>query len=311
VGWRDLLAKGDETVTLPWLGGRSLRSHAQTWALEGRLPREHGWHKFKLGARTASEPVAAEAQSDLLKQVVSGYLVGDRMVPDGARCEPDPKQIVAFSEKVHLLEDGLDRFARVSAGRIFQEGPLVYRSLEMPLGPEEEVVTAFLDQKTSVVDIKGVSPALDAAFRMEIWQREETERRRRELERLRREEEERLEKEARRQALVEKLGDAKGRREMAKYDFAEAAKAALAVGGAEVLDHRKNVRKGEWVVKYRLDGQRFECVCDENLRIVDAGICLVDHDTEERGDTFFTLESLPAVIREAIRRGKLVIFRHV
>jgi hypothetical protein len=51
-------------------------------------------------------------------------------------------------------------------------------------------------------------------------------------------------------------------------------------------------------------------VADEDLRIVDSGICLIDHDTGERGDTLFTLESLPAVIKEAIDDGKLVIFRH-
>ena len=311
MGWRDLLKKDDESVTLPWLGGRSLRSHAQTWALDGRLPREHGWFKFKINGRTASEPLPMDPDQAQIRNIIRGYLVGDRLVPDGARVEPDPKQIVLFSEQAHLIEAGLDRFARACAGRIYLDGPLVYLGQEMPLGPEQEVLQAFLDQKLSVSCIQGVSPALDAAFRMETWQRTEAERRRRELERLRKEEEERLEKEERRKALVEKLGDAKGRREMAKYDFEEAAKAALIVGGAELLDHKKSVRKGEWTVKYRLDGRRFECVCDENLRIVDAGICLVDHDTDEKGDTFFTLESLPAVVKQAQREGRLVIFRHV
>jgi hypothetical protein len=66
------------------------------------------------------------------------------------------------------------------------------------------------------------------------------------------------------------------------------------------------------VVRFRLLGRRFECTCDERtLRILDAGICLVDHATGERGDTRFTLESLPAVILEADRDDKLVVFRHV
>jgi hypothetical protein len=47
----------------------------------------------------------------------------------------------------------------------------------------------------------------------------------------------------------------------------------------------------------------------ETLRIIDSGICLIDHATDERGDTYFTLESLPAVIAQAIREGHLVIFR--
>ena len=47
------------------------------------------------------------------------------------------------------------------------------------------------------------------------------------------------------------------------------------------------------------------------MRIIDSGICLQDHNTGEKGDTYFTLESLPAVIRQADREGKLVVYRHV
>lgn len=310
MGWRDLLTKGDEKVTLPWLGESELRASSRYWTVQGKRPKEHGWFQFKIEGRTVKFDGKAEAQPDLLVDSVRGYLVGDRLVTDDARCEPDPKQIVGFSEQVHLLEEGLDRFARVRAGRVYKDGPLVYQGPEFPMGPEDEVLQAFLDQKTSVSDIKGVTPALDAAFRMETWQRAEAERRRIELERIRREEEEKRAREERRQALVKKLGDGEGRREMALVDFNAAAKAALAVGGAEFLD-AKQARKGEWAVKYRLNGQRFECVCDIRLHIVDAGICLVDHDTDEKGDTFFTLESLPAVVLQAQRERRLVIFRHV
>ncbi len=53
-------------------------------------------------------------------------------------------------------------------------------------------------------------------------------------------------------------------------------------------------------------------MCEQaTLRIVDAGICLVDYRTREKGDTRFTLESLPDVIREAIRNRVLHVFRHV
>ena len=73
----------------------------------------------------------------------------------------------------------------------------------------------------------------------------------------------------------------------------------------------KKLRHNEWAVRYRLDRQKFECVCDERLRIIDAGICLTSHDTDERGDTYFTLESLPGVVLQGQREHKLVIFRHV
>ena len=310
MGWRDLLQTGDEKVTLPWLGGRTLYSSAQRWSIEGRLPKEYGWHTFKIANREAQLEGPADSQPEALQHSVRGYLVGDRIVADDVRVDPDPKRIVAFSEKVFLLDDGIDRFARVRAGRINKEGPLVYQGLEMPLGQEDQVLEAFLDQKTSLTHLKDVSPALDAAFRMESWQRAEAERRRIELERVRREEEEKRQKEERRQNLVKKLGDGEGRREMALHDFDAAAKAALAVGGAVFLDAKK-LRHNEWAVRYRLDRQRLECVCNERLRIIDAGICLIDHDSGEKGDAFFTLESLPAVVAQAQRERRLVIFRHV
>jgi hypothetical protein len=312
MGWRNLIQTDDEKITLPWLGGNTLCSVAQRWSIEGRHPKEYGWFTFRIANRSARVQGPADAQPDLLQHSVRGYLVGDRFVADDVRVDPDPKRIVEFSEKVFLLDDGLDRFARVRAGRINKEGPLIYQGLEMPLGQEDQVLEAFLDQKTSVTDLKSVPPALDAAFRMESWQRAEAERSRVELERLQREEEEKRQKEERRQALVKKLGDGEGRREMARHDFDAAARAALAVGGAVFLD-AKSVRKNEWAVRYRIgnDRQKFECVCNERLRIIDAGICLIDHGTHEKGDTFFTLESLPAVVQQAQRERRLVIFRHV
>ena len=124
--------------------------------------------------------------------------------------------------------------------------------------------------------------------------------------------------EERRRQIVETLGDAAGRREVAVVDFAEAARAALAVGGAEYLDSRAAHGRNEMVVRFRLNRRRFECTCDRRtLRIVDAGICLTAHYDDDsfeegtRGDGFFTLESLPSVIMEAERGGKLVVFRHV
>jgi hypothetical protein len=310
MGWRDLLQTGNEEIVLPWLGGRSLHSASQRWSIEGRLPKEYGWHTFKIVNRGAFAGELVGAQPDLLQHTVRGYLVGDRLVADDASIDPDPKRVAEFSERVFLLDEGMDRFARVRAGRINKEGPLVYQGLEMPLGKEDQVLEAFLDQRSSVALIKGVPPALDAAFRMESWQRAEAERRRAELELLRLQEEEKRQKEERRKELVRKLGDGEVRREMALHDFDAAARAALAVGGALFLDAKK-LRHNEWAVRYRLDRQKFECVCDERLRIIDAGFCLTDHNTDERGDTYFTLESLPGVALQAQRELKLVIFRHV
>ena len=71
------------------------------------------------------------------------------------------------------------------------------------------------------------------------------------------------------------------------------------------------------MVQFRHLNRRFECTCDRHtLRIIDSGICLTAHYDDDhfeegtKGDTFFTLETLPNVIAEAERLGKLVVFRH-
>lgn len=235
-----------------------------------------------------------------------GYLVGDRLVRDGvsARCT-DYAGLMRCSDRVHLIEPGLDRFVRVDTGRFWYDGPLVFKAQAYPLGPESDVLQAFLDAKESVSGIPGVSPALEMAFKLETWRRAEAERRRKE-------EQERIEKEERRRRIQEQLGDGQLRRQVALEDFGEAAKAALLVGGAEYMDHRDAVRRQEVVVRFRLDGDRFECVCDRRtLGIIDSGICLTDHETGRKDDNLLTLESLPSVIREAERNGVLVVYRHV
>lgn len=313
--WRDLLHTVDERITLPWIGGRELRSFARRWKIIGELPREHGWYVFKLlmgrDATMDEGPVPlAEAQ---LGQVHYGYLVGDHFVTEQFldAITIDPVAIAKRLHRVHLINDDVGRFARISVGSVTVDGPVFFRQVEIPLGPEDDVTRAYEDRAATVRDIKGVTPALEAAFFMASWQRAETERRRAELERKRAEEEARLAAEARRQELIKQLGDGAGRRALAKVDFETAARAALAVGGAELLDHKRVRGHDEYVVKFRLDRRRFECVCDGNLHIIDAGICLINHATGEKGDGKFTLESLPSVIREAEREGKLVIFRNV
>jgi hypothetical protein len=253
---------------------------------------------------------SVDAATESLEFQIVGYTVGDRIIPDGVCVDPDITKIIKSSEQVHLLDQGLNRFARIRAGRVFAEGPLFFIGEEMPIGPEDEVLEAWQDKKESVISISGVTPALDIAFRLESWQRVEAERRRAEIERLRQEEIRRLAEEERRGQLVRQLGNAVGRREMAMVDFGQAATAALTIGNAEYLDHRIGHSNNEMVVTFRLDGRRFECVCHrQTLRIIDSGICL--NGGGVRGDTFFTLESLPGVIRQAQREHVLHVFRHV
>jgi len=305
MGWKDHLGGGPEHVTLPWVRevGRELRTSHQGWLIEGGLPPRPGWYRFTILVRKAFAPKPADSNPEVLEKVKPGYIVGDRFVPDDIRAVTEITGLHEF-ERIHLVEPGLDRFTRVAAGRPADDYPLIYAGMEMPQGAEDEVADAYLNKEKYVSNVPGVTPALDTAFRVESWVRHDQERRREE-ERKRREEEER------RRRIQEQLGDGAGRRELAKVDFAEAATAALAIGGAEYLDHRES-RNGEMAVKFRMLGRRFECICGkETLQIIDAGICLIDHRTEEKGDTFFTLESLPGVIQQAEREGKLVVFRHV
>jgi hypothetical protein len=66
------------------------------------------------------------------------------------------------------------------------------------------------------------------------------------------------------------------------------------------------------VVSFRLNRRQYQCTCHPvTLRIIDSGICLTDHDTGVKGDTRFTLESLPGVIRQATGQDRLVRFRHL
>ena len=311
MSWRDLLQTENESLVAPWVGGRTLRSRERTWKIEGKLPQEYGWFSFKLNGRKAFLQSGADPNTDILVSPLKGYLVGDRIISDTASVNPDPSKISEHSEPVFCLERGLDRFVRVSAGRPYEGGPLVYVGQEFPLGAEDAVTRSYLHRNPSVNDVPGVSPALDAAFRLETWSRSETERRRVELERQRAEEEARRAAEERRQEMAQKLGTGEGRRAMAAYDFREAARAALAVTGAEYLDHKASYRAGEITVTFRFIHRTFICVCDEKtLRIIDAGICLTDHTTRKRWDDYLALETLPAVIREAQQTGVLVVTRH-
>lgn len=305
MSWKDLLGKPTDFVELPWLGGRSLRSRNQSWTIEGRSPDEHGWHSFRIiGRRAIYRGGKTDPKPEILTNIVKGYLVGDCLVEDHVVVDPNPATIADHVKKVHLLDEGLDRFVRVSAGVVFDDGPLVFRSAEMPLGPEGDVLDAFLARRETISNIKGVVPALDAAFQIEVWRRNEIERHRAELV-AQRAEEERLAK------IHEAVGTAVGRRKLAEVDFGEAARSALAISGAVYLDHRKLVGH-EMAVRFSFHDRRFECTCDDKtLRIIDSGVCLRNERTGERGDDRFTLESLPLVILEAIQTHRLVVFRHV
>jgi len=305
VGWQDLLLSSDHLVA-PWLGGRRVYRDVRAWKVEGRLPREFGWYLWEIRGRSVKQREEHEADPDYGEGSITarGYLVGDRFIPEKARVDPEPDKLVEQTVPVYLVEPGLDRFAPVQV--IFDaENRPIYKMELFPSGAEEKVREAFIAKKETIEDVPGVTPALDLAFRFATRQRQLLEAHRAELERRRVEEE-------RREQARRNMGTGLGRRTMAAMDFEAGARAALAVGGAELLDVRPGRGRNEMVVQYRFENRRLECVArKDTLQIVDSGICLTDHRTDEKGDTYFTLESLPAVVRQAIQEHKLVVYRHV
>lgn len=307
MGWRDLLETSSRLV-IPWLGGERLYRDGRTWRICSPKPKEFGWYEWAVQGRRATYFGRAEPAPDYLQfwlgQKLTGYLVGNRFIPLMVNVRWELAEVFELADSVYLIEPGLDRFTPVAVVRD-PDRRLIYMEEVFPIGPEDEVRDAFIDRKESVSNILHIPPSLDLAFRFATYQRMRHEEYLAELER-KREAERRLE-EARKN-----MGTGMGRRNLAAHDFEAAARAALGVGGATFLDARQGRIPTEMVVQYRVDAHRLECVCEKDtLRITDAGICLEDHHTGEKGDTYFSLESLPAVVRQAIRENKLVVWRHV
>lgn len=308
MSWESLLSK-PEVITVPWTGGRVIRAAGRSLKIKGGLPEEHGWHQFEIsGGREAvwkGEGEPALFWEEYQNNIIKGYLVGNRLIPDEARVVLEPTRILEQTVSVHFVERGLERFARAVVV-YYEQSDYIYVRQEFPLGPEGAVFNAFLTRQDSVRGIPNVTPALDLAFRFESWQREQQEERRRLLEQRRLEEERRRQEEERRQALREQIGTGEGRRALAQVDFNAAASAALRISGARLTDIRNSYNRNEMVVQFIHEGRGFECVVErDTLHVVDSGICLNGHDT------LFTLESLPPVISQAIREGRLHVYRHV
>jgi hypothetical protein len=306
MGWRDLVEDTPSRLAIPWLGGRKVHRGGRTYRIETDIPKEFGWYLFGVTGRSAVLLEKAEADQDCCEgwPKKSGYLVGDRLVRPLGTAAVGTERFFDCTDSVHLVEPGLDRFSFVGVAKD-PDGNYVYLEELFPLGPEDAVRRAFVERRPSIYHIPHVTPALDLAFLFATEQRTRLEIRRAELRAAR-------EEQRRREEAMKNMGTGLGRRTLAAVDFEAAARAALAVGGAELLDARPGRTRNEMIVQYRFEHRMLECVArKDTLQIVDSGICLEDHRTHEKGDTYFTLESLPAVVGQAIRERKLVVYRHV
>lgn len=291
MSWREFLQK-PQTLTAPWLGQPQIYHGGRRYRLEQR-PTEQGWFQFEVSGRNArvlSESTAPENLSVHLR----GYLVGNRLIPDGFQGVFTPEQYLKQTPQVFLTNAG-EKFRRVACTR--WEGFLLLLQEEFPLGPEEEVLKAF-QERTATADIRGVTPALRMAYDLEVWLVDQREKYGQEVQRLQAEEHRRQE----RALLAEQVVTGAGRRRVAPVDFEVAARAALRVSGSDLLDWTplgsQDVR-----VSFRFRGASYRCVVDRtSLGILDAGVCL------NGSDRLYTLESLPAVIGEALDSDVLHIF---
>jgi hypothetical protein len=333
MSWQAFLQPEEgELRVLPWVEGSEVCDHERWWAIDGRRPREVGWYQFRVNGRrvklASKEPV--EPDQDLLEKGAQtlGYLIGDWLIPEGSltdifgeKGELDLLKVTTQAIQVFCVEGGLERLAKVRVSKMLN-GSAIYFRQEWPGDPEERAIQAYQDRKDSLAEVPGVTPPLNVAFRWLTENRRRQEAHEAQLEELRRQEEERLRREAEAEAarlqkeaevdrvVREMIAIGNQRRALIARDFTAAARAALAISGAELLDARPSARKGEMVVQYRYKTRRLECVCErDTLRIVDAGVCLDDH-RGTKGDTFFTLESLPPVIQDAMNQHKLVVWRH-
>jgi len=304
MGWRDLLEQPSARLVAPWLGGRRIHRDGRTYRVLEK-PEEYGWYVWEVSGREVKLLDRHEPDLDYTPGPwacrLRGHLIGNRLITDNSQAAHES---LGDAVRVFLVERGIDRFSPVEAG-LATPTQFIYRNELFSSEVEDAVRKAFVDRADNVNHIPGVTPALERAFSFAVRQRQDVEARRAELARLR-------EEERRREEAERSMGTGLGRRNLATFDFESAARAALMISGTELLDVRPGRTQGEMIVQFRLENSRFECVVDRStLRIVDSGICLTDGRTGEKGDSYFTLESLPSVIRQAIWEDKLVIYRHV
>jgi len=308
--YRRHLGASAELVML-YLGGATVDAADRTLRVEGDA--RVGWWRFRAAGRRAT-PIGPAEPPDLSGlPAVRGYAIGEWLVGEGGR-----------TERVHLLPDDEPPLFSPLRARRWHGGALVFEELEFESGIEEEVRRALEDGR-SLVDVRGVPAPLRAAYAYALVDREgrtlgvpispfeirkhvaaiASEGRERaaillrDLE-ARRNAEEAVTREARFLASAREAA----LRPVPEASLEERVQKALEAAGARLRRLRRMARDLAEVI-WDFEGGTFLTLIDERgLRVLDAGICLAGHDAE------VTLESLPAVVREAIEIGEIVVTRH-
>jgi hypothetical protein len=323
--YRKFLGQSEEQV-LPYFGGPFV--DAPDRRLRVAEPFEPpGWYRFKVEGRSAARVGPADAPELTACPKVRGWFHRGHLVRDGA-----------VAETLWLLPaEEPARFNKVAARR-WRTGELLFEEVEFE-SEVEGLVREALAAGGSLSAVKGVPAPLRAAFAYALLEEAsrrlhlrfspaevrqavvkiaeggpaaaEAELRRLEAERVlaRRELDElrRRQQEAAARGEIEREREA--RRAEARERIAEPeehARAALEAAGAR-LESARLLGRHQLEVVFRFMDERFISIVElGTLQVIDSGICL-GHPPSDR---LVTLESLPAVIKEAIDTGALVILRH-
>lgn len=294
---------------LPYLGGPvadSLTRRLRVTATDI----EPGWWRFEISGRDAT-PIERVESPDLSGLAsVSGHVTDNYLFAAGG-----------VAERFAIgPDDEPARFAAV-CGRRWPGGELVFDSLVFESDAEEQARRAFEDGAT-LDGMPGIPSSLRAAFGFAVLRRQAAVRdtyvvaaettadlgrvadrgtafANEVVDRI-------VHERAVRRALAQvHQPNPRRRRGTADGDPVERAAEALAGAGAALLAARR-LDNDTLEVRYRFLGERWESIVDaDTLQVYDAGICLDGADRE------LTLESLPAVIREAHATGLVHVTRYV
>jgi hypothetical protein len=321
--YRRFLGK-KETRVLPFFGGHRLDAPDRRLRLDAP-PEKPGFYRFEIEGRSARVLEAAEPEFGELPKV-RGHLQNATLFVTGAP-----------PEEPSFLPEGEPEPFTPCVARRWTTGEVVFESFEFD-GDAEVAARLALEEDRTLAGEKGTPPSLRAAFgwavlgrvsrrlgvtcsAVEAWRALGTvaDEGAPAAERLlieiaeRRRDGRIVIRDGARARLVDVgriVAGARDRADAAVRDSPEdRAEAALEKAGARMLAVRR-LETGMLEVTFRYANQRFVTLADpRTLRVIDAGICLVDHMDGHRGDEELTLESLPSVIREAIDLGALVITR--
>lgn len=338
--YRKFLGKEEERV-LPYLGGAFLYAADRRLRLATEFD-PPGWYRFRIKGREAT--VVGPADPEALESLpsVRGHLVGERLVREGSIAErvhflpeEEPARLSPCrARRWHsgeLLFDTLDfeSEAEEAARRALEDDASLAQIKGVPATLRAAFSYAVLEAESRRLGIPAAPaelrphlakvaelgrPEAERALRALAAERALAEREMFEL-RRRREIADRARQHVEAQAQLAEARQAGaqaarahrgGRNRRFEEDAMARAELALEAAGARVRSIRVLGQENLEVIFTFMDERFISIVNMATLQVVDSGICL----GHPPSDNLVTLESLPAVIREAIDTDRLVILRH-